>query len=180
MARSVTGATTLISEMYRLTNRSQNRLRQHFQRAGTATVEFALVVPLLLVLLLGIVEFGLLFENFIIAKNAVREAARAGALGAGTSEIEDRVVEVAAGLNEDNITITQERGSYSEGSWTWQALGDQAGTEGTVNDAPTGSHVRISLSYPHPLLAASLVSGLEDEPGSGTITITADAVFRRE
>ncbi len=153
-----------------------NRLSKPGQRTGTATVEFALVAPLLLVLLLGIVEFGLLFQDFIIAKNAAREAARCGALGASTTEIEAKIVEVAAGLAEDEITITQEYGIYSEASWSWQALGDQ----GLVNDAPTGSHVRISLSYPHPLLVASLIPELEDEPGSGTITITADAVFRRE
>ncbi len=169
-----------ISKMYKLANWLRNWSSRHGRRAGTATVEFALVVPLLLLLLLGIVEFGLLFQDFIIAKNAAREGARCGALGASTAEIEAKVMEVATALNEADITITQECGTYSEGSWTWRALGDQAGGEGTVNDALTGSHVRVSLSYPHPLLVASLISGLEDEPGSGTITITADAVFRRE
>ncbi len=166
--------------MCRLANWLRNWSSRHGRRAGTATIEFALVVPLLLVLLLGIAEFGLLFEDFIIAKNAAREAARCGALGASTTEIEAKIVEVAAGLAEDEITITQEYGIYSGGSWSWQALGDQAGDQGLENDAPTGSHVRISLSYPHPLLVASLIPELEDEPGGGTITITADAVFRRE
>ena len=172
----MTGAMMGTSKMYRLANWLRNWSSRHGRRAGTATVEFALVVPLLLVLLLGIVEFGLLFQDFIIAKNAAREGARCGALGASTAEIEAKVMEVATALNEADITIAQECGTYSEGRWSWQALGDQ----GLVNDAPTGSHVRISLSYPHPLLVASLISELEDEPGSGTITITADAVFRRE
>ena len=45
---------------------------------GQALVEFALVVPVLLLLLLGIVEFGLLLYNQQVITNASREGARYG------------------------------------------------------------------------------------------------------
>jgi len=45
---------------------------------GTAAVEFAIVLPLLVVFVFGIIEFGLIFFNKAIVTNASREAARAG------------------------------------------------------------------------------------------------------
>jgi Flp pilus assembly protein TadG len=47
---------------------------------GQAMVEFALVLPLLMILLCGIVDFGWIFGNQLQANNACREAARACAI----------------------------------------------------------------------------------------------------
>ncbi len=51
---------------------------QKHSSSGQAIVEFALVFPLLLILLLGIIEFGLLFYNKAVITNASREGARVG------------------------------------------------------------------------------------------------------
>ena len=45
---------------------------------GAAMVEFAIVLPLLLTLIFGIIEFGLLLYNKAVITNASREGARAG------------------------------------------------------------------------------------------------------
>src|SRR5689334_15249863 len=45
---------------------------------GAAAVEFALVVPVLLMILFGIIDYGLLFNNSLSVKQGVREAARQG------------------------------------------------------------------------------------------------------
>ena len=45
---------------------------------GAAAIEFAVVLPLLLMLVFGIIEFGLLLYNKAMITNASREAARAG------------------------------------------------------------------------------------------------------
>lgn len=49
-------------------------------RRGQALVEFALVLPMLLVLLLGIVDFGRVFQAGIAVEAAARNAAEVGAL----------------------------------------------------------------------------------------------------
>src|SRR6266545_6445140 len=47
---------------------------------GTAAVEFALVLPLLLTLVLGAIDWGWLFYLQQVVANGAREAARAGSL----------------------------------------------------------------------------------------------------
>ena len=45
---------------------------------GATAVEFAIILPLLLLLIFGIIEFGLFLFNRHVITNAAREAARAG------------------------------------------------------------------------------------------------------
>ena len=47
-------------------------------RRGQEVVEMALVLPLLLILVFGMVDFGLLVYDKAIVTNAAREGARAG------------------------------------------------------------------------------------------------------
>lgn len=51
-------------------------------KQGAAAVEFAVVLPLLVLLLFGMIECGLLFYNKQVVVNASREAVRAGITGA--------------------------------------------------------------------------------------------------
>jgi Flp pilus assembly protein TadG len=46
------------------------------ERRGATAVEFALVLPLLLMILFGIVQFGITFNNYIQLTDAVRVGAR--------------------------------------------------------------------------------------------------------
>ncbi len=48
---------------------------------GAAAVEFALLLPLLVLLLFGLIEFGMAFNTRIQATNAAREAARMAVVG---------------------------------------------------------------------------------------------------
>jgi hypothetical protein len=52
---------------------------------GAVIVEFALIVPILLVLLVGIIEFGRAYNTQISLQGAAREGARALALGEDAS-----------------------------------------------------------------------------------------------
>ena len=51
------------------------------QQDGAAAVEFALLLPLLVLLLFGLIQFGIAFNTRIQATNAAREAARAAVIG---------------------------------------------------------------------------------------------------
>lgn len=54
------------------------RTRRDSSDRGAAAVEFALVVPILLLLVFGIVDYGAVYADSISARNGVREAARQG------------------------------------------------------------------------------------------------------
>jgi hypothetical protein len=47
-------------------------------QAGASVIEFAVILPLLVVLVFGIIEFGMLLYNQQVITNASREGARAG------------------------------------------------------------------------------------------------------
>ena len=59
---------------------------------GAQLVEFALVLPLLLLVLLGIAEFGFMFQRYEVVTNAAREGARMAVLpGYGAADVQARV-----------------------------------------------------------------------------------------
>ncbi len=73
---------------------------------GQNLAEFAMVVPIFLILVFAIVDFGMGFHAWITVTNASREGARIGAVGADTATIEARVVDTASSLVEDDLAIT--------------------------------------------------------------------------
>jgi Flp pilus assembly protein TadG len=56
------------------------------KQTGQSMVEFALVLPLLLVVLLGVIEFGLVLYDKAVITNASREGARAGVVFMGNAD----------------------------------------------------------------------------------------------
>jgi Flp pilus assembly protein TadG len=78
---------------------------------GAAAVEFAILLPLLLLLVFGIVEFSILYNHKQGLHAAAREGARVAALPtSSTSDIEDRVRDALEGVLDDpsaaTITVT--------------------------------------------------------------------------
>jgi Flp pilus assembly protein TadG len=55
------------------------------RRRGDAIVEFALVLPILLLILFGIMEVGRVLDAWIVVQNAAREGARVGTLADSTT-----------------------------------------------------------------------------------------------
>lgn len=79
------------------------RLRR--ENSGQSLVEFALVLPLLLFLLMTIFEFGNIFHSYLLITQASREGARMGVVGEPNAEIENRVHEICSVLNTSKLTI---------------------------------------------------------------------------
>lgn len=77
---------------------------------GAELIEFALTLPLLLLLVLGIIEFGFMFQEYEVVTNAAREGARIGALipsaGYKATEAQQRAMDflTAGGLKSAQAT----------------------------------------------------------------------------
>lgn len=76
---------------------------------GQALVEFAFVLPVLLLLMVAIVDFGIIFYTQMTVTNAAWEGARAGATivdpAQGDQEITGAVQAAAYGLDNARLTI---------------------------------------------------------------------------
>ena len=84
---------------------------------GQALVEFALLVPIFLILLFAIVDFGMGFHSWITVTNSAREGARLGAVAGTEQQIIDREHDTAALINEDtnmNVVVTNAQGLPGE------------------------------------------------------------------
>jgi Flp pilus assembly protein TadG len=53
---------------------------------GQTMVEFAFVLPILLVMLFGIIQFGVIFNNYVALTDAARAASRKGAVSRNASD----------------------------------------------------------------------------------------------
>ena len=98
---------------------------------GQGVVEFAFVLPLLLALVLGICEFGILFNNYVTLTDATRVGARKATvsrfLGDNGAAAVVAARNAAPGLDPNKLVVTAT-------STDWQVA---------------GSDVNVTASYPY-------------------------------
>jgi Flp pilus assembly protein TadG len=90
---------------------------------GAELIEFAIVVPLLVLLLAGIFDFGMMFRSYEAVTNAAREGARVGILpGYADADIRARVDAYmsVSGLTGD-YTVTVDTMAIETGAGTFNA-----------------------------------------------------------
>lgn len=75
---------------------------------GASAVEFALILPLLIMLVFGIVEFGIAFNNYVTITHAAREGARIAAVDLNNPDLKNIIIERAfpVQITEDDIVIS--------------------------------------------------------------------------
>jgi hypothetical protein len=108
--------------------------------AGQAVVEFAIILPVLLLLLVGLINIGFLIHAQIILTHAAWEGARAGAtLDAVNGEGDDQIVAsinrgVRALPHPENVRIEIDPDEMARLAETWPS--------------PRGDPLTIRLEYP--------------------------------
>ena len=125
--------------------------------SGASAVEFALLLPVLMMILFGIIEFGLALYRQAILTNASREGARLGivqSIPAITNGQIDAVIDTyltSAGIPPGNVTRT------------------------IVAGGVTGTPVQVTLTLPY---TYAVLPGLTSI--APTINLTAQTVMRHE
>jgi len=151
------------------------------RQRGAAVVEFALVVPLLILLFFGIIEFSLLVYNKHIITNASREAARYGIVFDDTHRNVGKIKQVVQDWVSDagdGFLVTFGSGTLTAGdisvcilhggSWSCPASGDIS--------AVFGDKLRVTITYDYDFLVIpSFLTGL-----AGGKTITAETIMNFE
>jgi Flp pilus assembly protein TadG len=106
---------------------------------GQTTTEFAIVLPVLCLLLFGIIQFGILFNNYVTLTDAVRAGARKAAVSrqiTGTTPQQaclEQVKSSASDLDQSKLQATC--------SSTWQPASD----------------VTVTATYPYSISLLGLV-----------------------
>ena len=73
---------------------------------GQALVEFAIILPILMLLVMGIFQFGMMLNSYLTIENASREGARAGIIGSSDAEIQNLIISTSPSLEPENLTVT--------------------------------------------------------------------------
>jgi Flp pilus assembly protein TadG len=120
--------------------------RRSTRKRGQAMVEFALVLPIFMLILSGILDFGFALYSRMTVINAAREGARAAAMVTDTSTIPTVVSAAAtsaagqAGLTPSSVTENCiVGGGHTYHTCTW--IADQ------TNSAQAGDSVSVTVHY---------------------------------
>lgn len=114
---------------------------------GQAFVEFAIVLPVLVMLVVGIAQFGLAFHNYLSITDATRVGARAAA-------VKRTVGACAAARAAIQSTVSTKQWAQVSGRITCSA------------GANTGDQVKVTVAYPYRI-------GLPGLSASGDLTSSA-------
>ena len=137
-------------------------------RRGQSLVEFALVVPMLLLMLVGIIEFGRAWNWSQVVTEAARQGARKAAVlnaqGFSKSDIRDSVGDVVAA---SLATINAPCGNCVD-----SIIG-----EGDGANTP----VKVVVAVPYDFMIFGPVMALAGQSfNNGTITLRSAAIMRNE
>ncbi|MCJ7711051.1 MAG: pilus assembly protein [Chloroflexi bacterium] len=170
--------------------------RRRSGEGGQALVEFSLILTPLLFLLLGVVQFGFIFNSYITVSTAAREAAREGsiyvydrtvALSVNDAARNERIrSSLLASLNglaktAPNLTNGTTWTSTSSGTTTTYTNGDITVTyalPGTVtaNDTRQGYRVTVRATY-HQDLVIPLVSVFLPQDAGGRLPLAGEVTM---
>lgn len=170
--------------------------RRRGRERGQSLVEFALFLPILIVLMLGIGELARVFSTMIAVESGAREAADFGALAPGNweatpvvqypvtiAEMERRACTPTRSMTEyagaaDGTTCTNpafECELYLPGSGLWTdcsvvASAAVCSSLGGSDDTPC--KVRVRMTYVYEMVVPTQLLGLPN-----TLTFTQESVF---
>jgi Flp pilus assembly protein TadG len=131
---------------------------------GAELIEMAIVTPILLLLVFGIVDFGFLFQRYVVLTNAAVEGARVATMpGYTAADAQARVQAyvTTGGVNGTVNSVTAPVSLPGAGGGTWP------GVQVTV------THV-YTLQYITPIIR--LVGG----SNAGSVTLTAQSTMRSQ
>jgi Flp pilus assembly protein TadG len=133
---------------------------------GAELIELAIVLPIFLLIIMGIVDFGFLFQRYEVVTNAAREGARVGVLSDFTAaQVQNRAKDY---LKASGLTAAAPAPQV-----TYSTVPIGAG-------GPSISVVKVVVQYPHQFVFLGPAAALVGGSSLANITLAASATMRRE
>lgn len=141
---------------------------------GAELIEFALIFPILLLVVVGIVDFGFLFQRFEVLTNAAREGARLGVLpNYSVADVQSRVCGFLAAGGVPTTGNCAATGANPTVTMTQVPV--------NVPGQPTPIQTQmVTVSYTHNYMFIGPIMNLTGGTWANTQTLTATAVMRIE
>jgi Flp pilus assembly protein TadG len=150
--------------------------RRRRDENGASAVEFALIMPIFIVLVFGIIAFGIVFAQNLALGNSARQAARFAVVQERTcGEIRTEARDSATGtiaMNTANIGVTVER-IVSGGGATTLCGGAGSDANKPCEGAAEGSSIKVETTYQSKVIIPLVVS-------DNNVTINGEGIFRCE
>jgi Flp pilus assembly protein TadG len=132
---------------------------------GAELIEFAMVLPMFLVIFAAMIDFGFLFQRYEAVTNAAREGARVGVLPSySTSDVESRVNSYlsASGLDSASAVTTT---TYCDE---------------TLPNGLIVPFAKVLVTYPSSFVFMGPFAGLIGGAAPGAVTLKAQSMMRVE
>ena len=137
-----------------------HRRRRHVARRGAVIVEFALVVPLLFLILFGVIDFSRAYSQLNAMNAALREGARFGS--------------VMKDLSVDPSVAVKAKVQQTAAVFGYKSL-DMSKVTVTTSGAPDYEYVTVTITaHPVPLPVVGRFLGLTP------LTVTRSVTYRSE
>jgi len=130
------------------------------KESGASLVEFTMVLPILMMLVLGIIQYGYLLGAYVSLRSAAAVGARAAVLDPAPTEAQIRAMVIGS---IDSLLDPQHLVTPIDVTTNYTIPGGSSGA------------TRVSLTYNMPLFFSTLVPGVGD---NGTFTLTAETIMR--
>jgi Flp pilus assembly protein TadG len=137
---------------------------------GAELIEFALVFPILLLVVVGIIDFGFLFQRYEVLTNATREGARMAVLPSYTEA--DVQTRVCAYLDVGGVP--------NSGCTTNPVVTVEDDTIPVAGGLPDIQVKRVQVAYTHNFMFMGPIVSLVGGTWTNTRVITTEAVMRTE
>jgi Flp pilus assembly protein TadG len=144
-----------------------NLLNRRRSERGAVLVEAAIALPLLLLVVMGIVDFGRLFQRYEVLTNAAREGARIAVLPVGYSDAQ----------------VQQRVRQYIASGGLDQALATPQPPAETTSEVSPGVCITVKIvtvTYPHTYSFVGGIVRFFGATGFGSTQLTATASMRSE
>jgi Flp pilus assembly protein TadG len=143
-------------------------MREVRSQKGAALLEAAITIPILLLIAVGIFEFGRAYQTWQVLTNAAREGARLAVLPDPT-----------AGVAEQRVRDYMQAGQLT--AWSSAAVNVNRSASITVNGTNVSAS-QVTIDYPFSFIVLQPIARLVS-PGSSVgsaLTMHAEAVMRNE
>lgn len=105
--------------------------RRNRDQRGAAAVEFALILPIFLMVLFGIIDFGYAINRASLVNNAARDAVREASFGATEAQVKAVADVTLEGIPNYRVVVSCKKKDNTPCAWTTDAKSG-AGVEAIV------------------------------------------------